>query len=315
MKILRAARQLLAGRAQRRALGIHSSGRFDRPIASLAASVRRLRRVARGRGPLRRRVAFITGTEAGGRSDAELEQALGSDPTWDYVNLKGPAAECWATWRTSMLERNGRPYSRQLSDITWTRSKEYGGKEAAPVKALVVPLRVVGRPNRRHIYLVVIHMPLDNTELRAQAWVDCCRGLRALVVDEIRTHDPHAEIVIEADWNKDHRNDRERDMIRKHVARPLRLVQGWDGSRPGRGGTHGRRLIDGVVSSRRFLGWSTPWCWLTADDNSSDHRPYVHTVRWPLLPQRSLRSSTDGSLTARALDLDLSTALTAKENR
>ena len=64
-------------------------------------------------------------------------------------------------------------------------------------------------------------------------------------------------------------------------------MQGWDGSAPARGGTHGpRRLIDGVIASRRLLGWSTPWCWLTGDDSSSDHRPYVHTLRFPLLPKR-----------------------------
>lgn len=272
-------------RAPRRALGVHSSGRFDRPLDTLTNSVRRLRRVTRGRLLLKRRVAFVTGTEAGGRTDEDLARALGSDPAWEYVNLRGPAAECWATWRRSMLELDGRPYSRQLTNITWVRSKEYGGREAAPVKALVVPLRVTGRRNRRKVWLIVVHMPLDNTELRAAAWVDCCRGLRTLVT-EIRAQDPQAEILIEADWNKDHSKPSERAMIHRHIARPLRLVQGWDGSRPKRGGTHGRRLIDGVVASRRVLGWSTPWCWLTADDRSSDHRPYVHTVRWPLLPKR-----------------------------
>lgn len=275
----------MATRAPRRALGVHSSGRFDRPLDTLTNSVRRLRRITRGRGLLRRQVAYVTGTEAGGRTDEELARALGSDPVWEYVNLRGPAAECWATWRTSMLELDGTPYSRQLTDITWTRSKEYGGREAPPVKALVVPLRVVGRPRRRKIVLIVVHMPLDNTDRRAAAWVDCCRGHRQLVT-ELRAQDPTVEIIIEADWNKDHRNPVERGMVQRHVARPLRLTQGWDGSSPKRGGTHGRRLIDGVVASRRVLGWSTPWCWLTADDRSSDHRPYVHTLRWPLLPKR-----------------------------
>lgn len=277
---------MAATRAPRRALGVHSSGRFDRPVDTLTNSVRRLRKTTRGRLPLlKRRVAYITGTEAGGRTDEELARALGSDPAWDYVNLRGPAAECWATWRPSMLELDGQPYSCQLSDITWTRSKEYGGREAPPVKALVVPLRVVGRPNRRKPWLIVVHMPLDNTDLRAAAWVDCCRGLRTLVT-EIRAKDPHAEIIIEADWNKDYRKDSERNMIQRHVARPLRLAQGWDGSSPRRGGTHGRQLIDGVLARRRVLGMSTPWCWLLPDDRSSDHRPYVHTVRWPLLPKR-----------------------------
>jgi hypothetical protein len=274
-------------KAPRRALGVHSSGRFDRPVESLAASVRRLRRVTRGRGLLRRRVAFITGTEAAGRSHDDLDRVLGSDPAWRYTHIGGRASgECWATWRASHLELGDRePFARRLTRMTWRRSAEYGGKEAPPVEALVVPLQVVGRPHRRRVYLVVVHMPLDNTENRAAIWVDCCRGLRILVT-QIRASDPHAVIVLEADWNKNYRDPRERAMLRQHVARPLRLVQGWDGSTPARGGTHGRQLIDGVITSAAVLGWSTPWCWLTRDDRSSDHRPYVHTVRWPLLPKR-----------------------------
>lgn len=274
-------------RAPRRALGIHSSGRFDRPLPALTASVRRLRRLSRGRGLLHRQVAYVTGTEAGGRTDADLEQALGSDPGWDYVNLAGAAAECWATWRIDHLERqpDWKPFSRQLTDKTWVRAKEYGGREAPPVKALVVPLQVVGRPHRRRPVLIVVHMPLDNTDARAEAWVDCCRGLRILVT-QILERDPGAEIIIEADWNKDHRNNAERAMIQRHLAKPLHLVQGWDGSSPSVGGTHGRQLIDGVLTARRVLGSSTPWCFLVPDDGSSDHRPYAHTLRWPLLPKR-----------------------------
>jgi hypothetical protein len=273
-------------RAPRRALGVHSSGRFDRADVSLARSVDRLRNITRGRRPLRRRIAYITGTEAAGRGWKTMKDILGDDSAWDYAWITGRGAgECWATWRLSHLELAGVPYARQLTTMTWRRSQEYGGAEAPPVEALVVPLRPVGRRFRRNVHLVVVHMPLDNTELRAEIWRDVCRGLRILAT-EIRADDPHAEIVIEADWNKDHRSPRERAEIQQHIARPLRLVQGWDGSRPARGGTHGRRLIDGVVASRRFLGWSTPWCWLTSDDASSDHRPYVHTARWPLLPKR-----------------------------
>lgn len=277
----------MRSRAPRRALGIHSSGRFDRPVESLTRSVRRLRRLSRGRGLLRREVAFVTGTEAGGRSDKDLQRALGSDPGWDFVNLRGPAAECWATWRVDHLERRAdwAPFSRKLTDKTWVRAREYGGREAPPVEALVVPLQVVGRPNRRRPVLIVIHMPLDNTDQRAAAWIDCCRGLRILVT-QIRERDPGAEIVIEADWNKDHRNARERAMIHRYVAKPLRLTQGWDGSRPAHGGTHGRQLIDGCLARARALGSSTPWCWLVPDDGSSDHRPYAHALRWPLLPKR-----------------------------
>lgn len=281
----------MSTKAPRRALAAHSSGRFDRSVESLERNVRRIRHTTRGRGPLRRGVALVTGTEASGRSDAELERVLG-DPGWDYVHINGRGkSECWATWDTSVLERAAEPYTRQLTDRTWVRSKEYGGSTAPFVHALVVPLRVVGRPARRSLTVIVVHMPLDNTELRAEIWVECTRGLRA-VVAEIRANDPHTQILIEADWNKNYRQADERRMIEHYVANPLGLVQAWDGSAPARGGTHGPLgLIDGAVGSRRLLGATTPWCWLLEDDASSDHRPYAHALRWPLLPRR-IRKTT-----------------------
>lgn len=276
-------------RAPRRALAAHSSGRFDRSVEKLERSVRRIRHTTRGRGLLQRKVALVTGTEASGRSAAELERVLGA-PNWDYVHIDGRGkSECWATWDTRVLERAGRAYTRQITDRTWFRSPEYGGSAAPFVHALVVPLRVVGRPARRTITVIVVHMPLDNTELRADIWVECTRGLRE-VVAEIRANDPHTEILIEADWNKNYREADERRMIQHYVADALRLVQAWDGSAPARGGTHGpRALIDGAVASRRLLGATTPWCWLLKDDTSSDHRPYAHALRWPMLPRRIRR--------------------------
>lgn len=282
--------------APRRAIAAFSAGRFDRSVASLERSVRRIRSTPRGRGPLRRRVALIAGTEASRRTQDEMGQVLGA-PGWAYAHVRGRGdGECWATWDTDVLELTRKPYARQITDQTWTWSPAFaGGADAAYVHALVVPLRVVGRPNRRAVTLIVVHMPLDNTSQRAATWVDCARGLRQLVA-ELRADDPHAQVLIEADWNKNHRQRNERQMVERYVAEPLGLVQAWDGSAPARGGTHGARaLIDGAVASRGLLGATTPWCWLLPDDASSDHRPLGHALRWPLLPARArnqIRSTT-----------------------
>lgn len=288
-------------RAPLRALGVHSSGRFDRSDDKLARSVARLRKVTRGSGPLKRRVAWITGTEADSRSDRTLERIF-DEPGWDYTRIAGHGtSELWATWDTRIVELNGQPYVVQLTDQTWTRDEDFGGKQAPFVHALVVPLRVAGRRFRRPIYLIVLHAPTDSTALRQAVWMSVARGLRILGTD-IRAKHPHAVLVYNADWNKDYRNPTERAQLDKAIARPLRLTQAWDGSLPKRGGTHGpSRVIDGTITSVRLLGGSTPWCWLLPDDDSADHRPYAHTLRWPLLPKRVRQAIRKGAVAPELL--------------
>jgi hypothetical protein len=169
-----------------------------------------------------------------------------------------------------------RPKAYKLTDLTWTRSPEYGGKPAAKVHALVVPLRPV-KGNRRLIFLVVVHMPLDNTEQRAEVWVDCCRGLRELE-DQLHAMDPTAEVVLVGDWNKNEKDHQERGMIRKHLTGPLGLTDCWDYGRHSLSvgeGTHGRQVIDAALLPKPMLRAAR----LCPDDASSDHRPMRYKVR------------------------------------
>ncbi|MFC6341985.1 hypothetical protein ACFP8W_08360, partial [Nocardioides hankookensis] len=260
-------------------------GRFDRPVDALAASVARIRRYTRGG----RRVVLITGTEASHRSGKDMHQVLDANG-WEWAHLSGErgAGECWGTWSTSALQLV-ESYTHRLTEMTWTRSAEYGGGEAPPVTALVLQFEVVGRPYRRTVTVIVVHWPLANTERRQEIWKDCALGLRRLE-DQIRARDPHTALDVVGDLNRNYRQDADRRLIDHYIAAPLRLVQAWAGSTPVRGGTHGpRSLLDGAVLDRRLLGWSTPWCWLLPDDDSSDHRPFAHTLRWPLLPRRARR--------------------------
>lgn len=142
---------------------VHSSGRFDRPLHDLRASVERLRGM---RGP--DEVVLVSGTESSHRPDSFLR-----GKGWESVHLDGAGRnECWATWRSDALELIRPAYARRIADRQWYR---VGGSIAPKVHALVIPLRVANRRFRRKIYVVVIHMPLDNTPLAGplglqQAW-------------------------------------------------------------------------------------------------------------------------------------------------
>lgn len=252
---------------------VHSSGRFDRPLHDLRASVERLRGM---RGP--DEVVLVSGTESSHRPDSFLR-----GKGWESVHLDGAGRnECWATWRSDALELIRPAYARRIADRQWYR---VGGSIAPKVHALVIPLRVVNRRFRRKIYVVVIHMPLDNTPLRASIWFECCDGLRD-VAAEIRAEDPTAEIVFLADWNKNWRQAPERAAIQSRLAGPLGLQQAWDGHAPKRGGTHGPiSLLDGaILAAKAIFG-----CELVKDDDSSDHRPMRVGVKFRLVPRRLRR--------------------------
>lgn len=250
-----------------------SSGRFDRPVSALRKSVAAIRSDIA--------VVLIAGTEASGRSKADLDEALG-DPMWDYAHIgsdnKG-ASECWITWSQRVLEPVGKAYAVKLTDQTWTRSKEYGGKQAPYVHALVQVLQVVKRPHRRPIAVIAVHMPLDNTPLRERVWLDAAGGLRALVA-QVREEHPNVEVVITGDFNRNARQDPERALVEAQITKPLGLTHCWT-KPPKTGGTHGpRSLLDWYCLPKRMFRK----VFLLPDDSSSDHRPFAIKVKFRLLP-------------------------------
>lgn len=77
-------------------------------------------------------------------------------------------------------------------------------------------------------------------------------------------------LAVTADWNVDFH----REYWRRYVGNQmdgLRLT--WTGDMP-KGGTHGKRLIDGTWATRDGRAR------LLADDASSDHRPYGETINF-----------------------------------
>lgn len=251
-----------AVRRRRRVWVVFSAGRFDRDRSVWRASLRRLRKLG----------SVVAGTEAAGRKPDDFRAAL-TEFDWDYAHLAGAAVgECYLTWDGRALELGGRAFARKLSDLTWTRSPEYGGEKAQPVHALVVPLR--NRAGRRRVRVfVVVHMPLDNTKQRAAAWVDCCRGLVRLKAEILELF-PGAELVIMMDGNKNLRKPAERLMVLKHLCRPLGFQTSWRPPLPA-AGTHGDQVIDLALAEPGVI----VACELVADDPSSDHRPFRFRLR------------------------------------
>lgn len=244
---------------------VHSSGYFGANTVAWRAS----------NGRLRTKGVFISGTEAAGRTAADFRTLAKGAPTWETVHLSGAAeGECYAHFDTTYLELDGRAFARKLTDLTWVRDEEHGGKRAAKVHALVLPVRRT-KGKARRVYVVIVHMPLDNTPERARCWIDCASGLVDLEHD-LRAHDPNAEVVIVADFNKNLREPDELHTVRRHLTTPLRMVTSWATGLPAAGGTHGRQVIDFALLVRWFLGA----CELLADDASSDHRPFRYRLRF-----------------------------------
>jgi len=261
-------------RSRRRLWFAHNSGRFDRPASAWRAAITFLRR----------RASLITGTEAAGR-DPKLFRDTLAEHGWGHAHLAGAAeGECYAAWDLADLQLVGRPFAWKLTDKTWTRSAEYGGRRAAKVHALVVRLREV-RTGRRW-WVVIWHAPLDNTNARAEIWVDCCDGLVDLK-HELLERDPDAEVVVVGDVNKNLRIHAEAAAVRSHLTWPLKAVTSWAGRMPRRGGTHTRQVIDYAIA-RAFAA-----CQLLKDLPDSDHRAFRYRPLHRLARRRrlSLRST------------------------
>lgn len=242
----------------------HESMRFDRSNALLHKDVVTFARFAE----------VITLTEMS-RDTKERREAVRLNG-WStfYSDKQKGADECVILWKNSAFTLDGTPTSVPITDKTWVRSKEYGGKRANPVHLISVPLAWAEEPKRR-LVVMTCHMPLDNTPLRAAIWKDCAAGIRA-EVRKRRRRDPGVKILITSDFNKNFREDAERRLIRKHLSKPLGLRQVWAGDVPRTGGTHGPRgLIDGMLTDLYH-----PRARLLRDTAASDHRPMACDLTW-----------------------------------
>lgn len=245
----------------------HASGRFDRSLRLQAEEIDRMSKFPG--------MSITTHTEQSG--DTEERDETFEHPGWDWWQSPRDRGhdEMVTRWKTAVWDLIERPETVQLSEMQWVRSPEYGGKTAAPVIAQHVPL-VMKRGLEIRLSVISAHMPLANTDLRREIWIDCCRGGLVPLVRQIRREDKGRKILLTGDWNRDWRDRSERALIERELCRPLQLKQAWAMDDPKIGGTHGRQglnqgsLIDGDLHNFR-RGES----FLMRDSQASDHRPYA----------------------------------------
>lgn len=240
---------------------VHSSGRFDRSVELLARDVKKFHAM--------KGVTLTTHTEQA--DDSKQRDAAFDTPGWSFFQDRRDNAydECVITWKDDFWRPMLGGSAVELSPMTWVRSAEYGGQEAATVKAAYVLLESVVVPRLR-VAVIAAHMPLDNTDKRAEAWIDCTRGLHRLI-QNLRRQDMKCRFIVSADWNKNFRQADERALLQGRVATPNRLTQAWSTGVPKHGGTHGPKgLIDGDLSNLPIKR-----AYLLDDTASSDHRPYA----------------------------------------
>lgn len=250
---------------------VHSSGRFDRPVSRQNRDI-----VA-----FKTQADLITLTEQSNNHAARAKGfAPGKNPTWEfYYPLNND--EFATLWDSTVFKLAGKPSNPTITKMTWTRSKEYGGRKAPLVRAFHTPL--IHIPSNQRVDVLGVHMPLDNTALRANVWVDCCRGLRELT-QRIRSNHPNTRILLTGDWNKNFRQADERAQMHRNLAQPLSLRQAWTNNVPKTGGTHGPRgLIDGDITDLQVRD-----CDLIKDTDASDHRPYRTILAFPA-PKRTTK--------------------------
>lgn len=243
-----------------------SSGRFDRPIGAVEKSVDFLESIAK----------LVFHTEVSSRTLQQIIFAF-KNPGWKYGHVAGAGAdECLTEWEVKTWDLAEHPTAHQITEKTWVRADAYGGKKAAYVSTLVVVLR--HKKTGKVVVTFITHMPLDNTKARAEIWVDCCKGIVALKRKFARMY-PGCEFLIAADWNKNWKAPKEREMLVKHLAKPLKMTYVWSHvEHLPDGGTEGKSIIDGFFVSD---GIRVLECGLAPDDPSSDHRPMKAKVGIP----------------------------------
>jgi hypothetical protein len=240
---------------------IESSGRFDRPDSWFRHALWNLLDM--------RGVSVVAGTEAKTREDRLFKRK-----GWDHqhgsdfgVDDRGSRKEAWLMWDTNIWEKVGRASTPKLSGMTYTRSNEYGGGETPFFRALRVILK--HKKTGELVIFYVVHLPLDNTPLRAEVWLDTTKGLHELHKRDDARH-PAAHQVLVGDINKNYREDGDRAACIRHLSVPNDWMNSWRDNLPRNGGTHGPRgIIDHAYSCMKALK-----CKLLKDDKSSDHRPF-----------------------------------------
>lgn len=212
---------------------------------------------------------LATYTEVG--SDARTEALKDADPDWAaWVPNESDVGICWEkpVWE---------PYKKKpvkLTDKVWTDGQ---GRKHETWCATALLDKRSGENEGQRIFISVCHLPshvqngkkfYDNKQ--AAAWKSACNGWSDHWNNWRKKYHPDLGLII-ADWNVDFFMEEWRDKVQSYF--PSMFLT-WKGHMPSKGnGTHGNRLIDGTMSTKK-----ANQCKLLKDDSSSDHRPYGEVI-------------------------------------
>lgn len=245
---------------------VHSSGRWDRPERLLREDVEEW---IKDWAP-----DVITATEAG---DFDRGDALDA-PGYVRCQVTGGGRPGADECAVALSRETMRLVHFEAAVVTRERYRQGTGKLRAPLNALVVVGEHIETGVR--ICLGVIHLPSsvqDGDEWargpRVAAYRSAVRGLKKLVHRIAKRY--KALPWITADWNLDLGRLWVRAYL--HGIWPGKHFT-WSKKDAGGEGTHGPRLIDFSVLSRRLR---VTFAKVLASVRSSDHRPFVQRVALP----------------------------------
>lgn len=242
---------------------LHASGRFDRPT-------RLLRRLIGWY--THQRLSIITGTEAKGRAAATWAGLT----RWGVEHLDGAGniAECWLTYRAKVWAPT--PVKTTAPLLTDLQYRTTAGALFPKFRALRVVLKHLRTGEVVAFY--VVHMPLDNTDLRAQVWRLAADGLAALVAADAAEHPDWRQVIV-GDINKNWRETPDRVACLQHLVTPTNSRCVWAGNLPKRGGTHGPRgIIDHAYVHRLAVKDARLLAHTPLMRRTSDHWPFRYTL-------------------------------------
>lgn len=234
---------------------IHSSSRYDRSAESLRKAFSEYVKSA----------ALVTFTEV---EFEPRERALHA-PYWKKVtgdeSNRNDSAICWDTRRLELVHDEQFP----IKGSVFARA---GGKK---VDQLYATIAVLEDGLGASFVVSVVHLPSSvegdlahgRKTGRTSAWYSAVRQVRKRTKTLKRKFKADACMIV-ADWNIDFKKPWARAVIK--AAFPSWKLT-WRQVEV-RGGTHGKRIIDGTVIKGNYS--IIKGAYLIADDDSSDHRPY-----------------------------------------
>jgi hypothetical protein len=209
--------------------------------------------------------SVITYTEVG--SAERTEVLKDADPDWAaWVPNQSDVGIMWRKSDFSPVWKE----PKKLTDKVWTDGK--GRKHETWCATALLK-----HTNGKTLFCSVCHLPshvqngknfYDNAQ--AKAWKSACEGWSDYWNAKRKKDHPDLAFIV-ADWNVDFFSSTWRDRVAFYFPS---MHLGWTGNMPPKGkGTHGSRLIDGTMATKKANK-----CVLLKDDSSSDHRPYGEAI-------------------------------------